>query len=204
MWWTYTVLLKKITNNESIIIKKVILNTPKNGKILEIGCGTCFHSIFLSYLGYRVTAIDVDYNVLEYAKRNNLYLYGKVNIEYGNMFNLKYSDNSFDTIFHDGVLEHFHDNEILSALREQYRVSSTVVFSVPTNNAKGAPDLYGDERLLTVDQWREIINKTSWKIKDIFWFNFQATLPWKFIFLYHRLSKYQVRYACNIGFVLRK
>ncbi len=38
-------------------------------KILDVGCGTCEHAIELAKRGYYVLGIDIDKNVLEYAKQ---------------------------------------------------------------------------------------------------------------------------------------
>ncbi len=47
-----------------------ILNLPKGSKILDMGCGTCRHSIELAKHGYKMTGVDLSSRMLEVAKEN--------------------------------------------------------------------------------------------------------------------------------------
>jgi len=131
-----------------------ILNyEPK--KVLEIGCGTAGMSIFLSYLGLDITAIDNDKNLLKKQKEIIKKFNSRVNLQYADAFSLPFKDNSFDLVFHQGFFEHFSNQEIYKLLKEQLRVSKIVVFSVP-NNFYPQKD-FGNERLMSKKQWEEIL-----------------------------------------------
>ncbi|MHA2339430.1 MAG: class I SAM-dependent methyltransferase, partial [Candidatus Hodarchaeales archaeon] len=90
---------------------------PKNGKIVDAGCGFGKWVIYLTKLGYDVRGID-----------NNRFVIGKLKefesslqVEYGDILNLKYPDNYFDAYISMGVIEHF-ENGPIPALEEANRV----------------------------------------------------------------------------------
>jgi len=124
--------------------------------VLEVGCGTGRTSIFLSHLGVSTTALDRDAGVIETAKRMNAALNGAVEFVEGNAFELPFEDSSFDVAFHQGVLEHFNDEQIVQIINEQLRIARTVVFSVPSNHYPQKD--FGDERLLSKKSWEKILS----------------------------------------------
>ena len=144
------------------LIKKY---TPLKGKILEAGCGTSSHSVYLSKEGYQVTAIDIENDMLGLAKKFNETLSGNVIYTLGDIFHLPFKSNTYNTIFSHGVLEHFSNQEIVSIINESLRVANTVIISVPTifdisNN------LMGDEILRSVFRWKSILRKTNGYLKE--------------------------------------
>lgn len=104
----------------------------KPSSILEIGVGGGSTSIFLSYMGVKVTAIDNNARVIEAAARNNAELRGHLEFREADAFHLPFPDDSFDVVCHQGFFEHFEDEQIASLAREQLRVAPLVVLSVPT------------------------------------------------------------------------
>lgn len=146
---------------------KFIYNeNPK--KILEVGTGTGSMSVFLSYLGIDVTSLDNDKKVLERAKILSKKLNGKVKFVFGDGFRMNYKDNFFDVAFHQGLLEHFENDDIIKLLKEQLRVAKTVVLSVP-NNFYPTKD-FGNERLLTKQYWDNLLS-TNFKLVDSLEYN---------------------------------
>jgi len=129
--------------------------------VLEIGAGTGTMSVFLSTLGINVTTLDNDSRVLEVAKQAKQIFGGQNQLVKGDAFKLPFADNSFDIIFHQGLLEHFSDEDIHNLLKENLRVAKTVIFSVP-NNLYPQKDK-GDERLLSKRVWENILK--PYKIK---------------------------------------
>ena len=126
-------------------------------KILEIGAGTGSMSIFLSHLNIEVTTLDNDTQIIEQAKITRQKFGGKNKLVLGNAFKLPFENGSYDAVFHQGLLEHFSDEEIYRLLDEQLRVAKTVYISVP-NNIYPEKD-FGDERLLSKNRWDEILAK---------------------------------------------
>lgn len=124
-------------------------------KILEIGSGSGTMAIFLSYLGFDVISLDNDKKILFDAKRVTKKFNGRVKFTFGNAFKLPFREKSFDVIFHQGLFEHFLDEDIFRLLDEQLRVAKIVVFSVP-NNYYPKKD-FGNERLLSKKYWDRLI-----------------------------------------------
>ena len=52
-------------------VENLIEHNPKIKKILDIGCGTCNHSIEFSKRGYHVVALDQSNEMLKIAKKKN-------------------------------------------------------------------------------------------------------------------------------------
>ena len=159
--------LKEYTENSlskrKKLIKLVEELTPRGGKILEAGCGTSALSVFLSKKGYDLTCCDLDDDMLDLAKRFNTQVGGNVTYIKENILNFTFKDNSFDTIYSHGVLEHFKEDVVVQAINERLRVANRYIFSVPTlfdvsNN------LYGDEHLWTFHKWLQLIKKSNGKL----------------------------------------
>ena len=134
-----------------------LIYDEKPKRILEVGSGSASMSIFLSYLGYEVVSLDSDSKVLSKAKNLAKKLNGRVNFVSGDAFKLPFPNNHFDICFHQGLLEHFSNEEIYKTLDEQLRVGKMVILSVP-NNKYGHKD-FGDERLLPNSFWDSLLNK---------------------------------------------
>jgi len=89
-------------------------------RILEVGAGRGNDSIYLSNQGAKATVIDNSKEAIEIisqnAKNNNV----KLNIVRADALNLPFKDRSFDLVFHQGLLEHFHNPARI--IQEQKRV----------------------------------------------------------------------------------
>lgn len=146
-------------------LEEIIKENPK--RILEVGIGTGGMSIFLSHLGYEVIGIDNDRNVLKNAKKLNKKLNGNAKFLYCDAFKLdkKFPKNFFDVVFSQGFFEHFGNEEIKELLNKQLKLAKkAVIFSVPSKYY-GQKD-FGNERLMSVKEWRKILKK--FPIKSIF------------------------------------
>jgi len=108
---------------------------PHPGSILEVGSGTGRFCIALAeeYPDSQVTALDLSNPALrlaeEGAKKKGLknIIYAK-----GDIFNMPFGDDLFDTVFNEGVIEHFENYEDI--LREMIRVSKLqgkIIVAVP-------------------------------------------------------------------------
>jgi len=111
-----------------------LLRPPK--KILDVGCGYGGSTIILACMGYEVTGIDIDENMLRQAK-TNASLFEKigstpVKFEFGDTFDLSKYYRGFDLAFSDGVVEHFRPEHAVQAIREQANTAKYVVVAVPT------------------------------------------------------------------------
>ncbi len=155
---------------ELIDIVKKYSHTTK--KILEVGSGSGITSIFLEQNGYTVTGIDTDPDMIELAasiaeKKKSSALFKIDTIEKLATLN----DQHFDTIFSNGVMEHFSDADIINIINHHLLISDYVVVSIPSNYFSDDQRIYGDERFMSADIWRSIFSKTNGKILEEFNFN---------------------------------
>jgi 2-polyprenyl-3-methyl-5-hydroxy-6-metoxy-1,4-benzoquinol methylase len=153
------------------LIELIIQNCPRGGQILEAGCGTAQLSIILADYGFKVTALDLTGEVLEYA-RSRLYL-KKLKIEFlqGNILELSslFKAKTFDVVTHSGVLEHFRDPEIIKSLSEQKNISKKVIFNIPNNRVElSLANHFGDERFLSNKTWVKLIRSAGFNNCQVF------------------------------------
>lgn len=174
MTW-YEVYLKDIEkkgniNNyvkDKIKHKKKLINLikkySKNRKVLEAGCGTGVVSTYMASIGYNVTAIDIDDQILKLSKYvSKIYNANKKpSFENKSIFLLNFNKEEFDVSFSNGVLEHFDDDQIVNTLKQQMRISKYVIFGIPTKYFSKEESMYGDERYLDFKYWRHLIHEAN-------------------------------------------
>ena len=124
--------------------------------ILEVGSGSGGMAIFLSWLGFDVTSIDIEPAVVSKAQLENERLNGRAKFMVADSFALPYAAKEFDLVIHQGLLEHFPNDDIQKMVREQLRCASQVLFSVP-NQFYMRRD-FGNERLMSLAQWIQILS----------------------------------------------
>ncbi|MDA0986274.1 MAG: class I SAM-dependent methyltransferase [Bacteroidetes bacterium] len=110
------------SNSDRIIrnLEKVI--DLKNKKILEVGAGTGRDSFPLAIAGAKIFQLDYSVQSLkimqQVAKSEKI----PVKILGGDTFKLPFKDETFDIVFHQGLLEHFREKEASELLKENIRV----------------------------------------------------------------------------------
>lgn len=143
-------------------IEKVI-QYSQNKKVIEMGCGTGLMAGYLQKLGLDVTALDLSQKVLDYAyeiaKQSNIIKPCKY--EQGDILNLKYKTNTFDVSYSNGVLEHFNDDEVVTILKQQMKISKYVIFGVPSTYFNMNEKMLGNERSLTLREWSKLVEKAG-------------------------------------------
>jgi len=125
---------------DSIKLERLMSILPKNGQVLEVGCGSARLSVFLAERGYVITGLDYSMSALEVAQRNfegmglasrlvgnneELLLDNDQNVNIhrfvqGDATKLPFNDNTFDIVISTGLLEHFEDPSIV--VKEMVRV----------------------------------------------------------------------------------
>ena len=123
--------------------------------ILEVGSGSGGMAIFLSWLGFEVLSIDIEPAVVAKAEAENKRLNGSAKFQVADGFNLPFSPNQFDLAIHQGLLEHFSDEDIHRLLNEQLKCAKQVLFSVPNSNYMRRD--FGNERLMNKARWESIL-----------------------------------------------
>jgi SAM-dependent methyltransferase len=151
--------------DRSLILRELIIQIRRvaspPAKVIEVGCGSGLTSILLASMGYRVTAIDANSDLIQQLKRYEI-VFPNIYFRRMNMFRTDFMDKHFDVVFSQGVLEHYSDEDIVRALDEQKRIAQVIVIDVP--NARGKIGDYGDERAITSGQWRQFIQSIGFKI----------------------------------------
>ena len=97
-------------------INEILQLKPR--RLLEIGIGSGFVNNYLKKININITTLDIDKNL-------------NPNV-IGNVLNIPFRDNCFDTVVAFEVLEHLSHNSFSQALSELLRVtSSNVILSLP-------------------------------------------------------------------------
>lgn len=142
------------------------ISRSKAKKILEVGSGSGAMAVFLSWLGFEVTSIDIDPEVITKAELEAKKINGNVKFMVADGFNMPFKDDSFDLVIHQGLLEHFSDKEIVSLITEQLRCAPKVLFSVP-NHLYMKKD-FGNERLMDKEAWEHILSQFKFDISKYY------------------------------------
>jgi ubiquinone/menaquinone biosynthesis C-methylase UbiE len=137
-WETHwqTQKLKKFffSTSQSPLLPILLKYLPKNGKILEAGCGPGRWVFTLSQKSYQIIGIDSAKETIQAAKK----AFPKLNLKTANLLNLPFKKASFKSVICLGVLEHIKSPKKLNlALKEINQVlkSKGLLFcSVPYYN----------------------------------------------------------------------
>jgi len=151
---------------QKISYKKKLLETvekycPKNGTILEVGSGSGVTAIHLALSCYKITGIDSDSDMVEFARSIADGQKSAALFRLGNLQTLDNVKSRFDIIFSNGVMEHFSDRDIVEIINRHASVSKYVIFSVPSDFFTDEQRIYGDERFMNATEWRRIIAATK-------------------------------------------
>lgn len=146
------------------LLRTIQRHCPTGSRLLEAGFGSGSTGVLLADLGYCVTLLDIDAELIElFQSRFPGYVRaGRVRVIRGDMYDLPFARNALDAVYHQGVLEHLDDGQIVRALQEQGRVAPLVIVDVPNSRYPDQP--YGDERRLPVGKWRDLIENAGLRI----------------------------------------
>lgn len=162
---------------------------PIGSRALEVGFGSGTTAVLLADLGYIVMAIDIDEVLVERLcdRYADWIRTGRLEVQRANMLALPWQQRVFDLAYHQGVLEHFPDEQIVQSLREQARVAQWVIFDVPNHRCSEQP--FGDERLLPPRHWRRLIELAGLELVAEFGRDFHR---WLYVLPYAFFSHYGV------------
>ncbi len=170
-------------NNFIRVIEKYV---PVGAKILETGFGSGKTAVMMADMGYYVTAIDVIEVLVERVQSRYAALFDdeRLVIRQADMLHLPWNSVTFELAYHQGVLEHFSDDDIVQALTEQARVAPMVIFDIPNHRYGERP--FGDERLLRPSHWRRLIRSAGLQVMAEYGRGFKT---WHYILPYAIFSK---------------
>lgn len=99
-----------------IKLKSLFDAIEKEGRMLDIGCGTCWYSINAAISGYDVTGMDLSGYAVKIGKKVGKSLgnetYKKCDFLLGDAENPPFKEESFDSILYLNILEHLPDPEM--------------------------------------------------------------------------------------------
>lgn len=82
------------------------LHAASASRVLDLGCGSGWLSVFLARQGFKVTGIDVADHALELGKQWAAMEDLKIQFDSGDLGDLPYPDNSFDAVVANSIIEH--------------------------------------------------------------------------------------------------
>ncbi len=107
----------KISFLKEIFPKK---DRGKKVRMLEVGCGSAFVSLFFAKYGYEVDCVDINKNILKIAMNNFKKENVKGHFVAADAKKLPFKNNTFDVVTSFGLMEHFEDP--LLVFKEMQRV----------------------------------------------------------------------------------
>ena len=115
--------VEQVYSNDDRILRQLLQVCDLRGKlILEVGAGTGRDSFPLIEFGAKVVQLDYSVNSLQILKDLSAELHVQSNIVGGDTFQLPFPDETFDVVFHQGLLEHFRHPQAEALLKENIRV----------------------------------------------------------------------------------
>ena len=114
---------------------------------------------------FEIDAFDLEPIAVKNASDRFPKLSGKLYV--GDILNEEsYNNNkSYDTIIHQGVLEHFNDNDIMKILKIQSGKCKNIVFDIPNSQRQNTEDEGDGTRFETPQFWELIIEKSGLNFK---------------------------------------
>jgi len=166
--WDKWLTEKRFTLFRSAIIQEqfiqcIVDHTPIGGSLLEAGFGMGTTTELLRDLGYEICGFDLEPIAVEIGSTRFPNL--KQNLYVGDILDASSYQEYYDTIIHQGVLEHFSDEDILSILKIQSCHCNQIIFDVPNCLRKDTTDEGDNTRFETPQFWENIISQAGLKYK---------------------------------------
>ena len=98
------------------------LKKYKVNKVLDLGCGSGWLSVFISRYGFDVTGIDIAKPAVELGKTWASEDNAKVNFLVGDLLNLPFKEGTYDAIVCNSVLEHFRLDQAKVLFEKIYKI----------------------------------------------------------------------------------
>jgi SAM-dependent methyltransferase len=133
MWTARTIEQELEACDLETTVKDLFLNCiPKDGRVVDAGCGFGKWVIYLRNIGYDIVGIDNNEIAIAKLKEYD----SSLQVELGDILDIHYPDSHFDAYISNGVVEHFEGGP-LPALKEAHRIlkpGGLIFVSVPTVN----------------------------------------------------------------------
>ncbi|MFH1200086.1 MAG: class I SAM-dependent methyltransferase, partial [Candidatus Micrarchaeota archaeon] len=151
-------MLEEYRRQEAPFVELVKKYAGKGARGLDAGCGLGRMALLLALEGYRMTALDKDTRMLELAQKNIAGNGASADFVEGDLASLPFGPDSFDFIVHQGILEHYSEQEAKAILRHHLSVAPLVIFSVPIEGERTVAYFGGDtieRNIRGLSQWKQ-------------------------------------------------
>lgn len=128
-----------------------VLKPPSGARFLDVGCGSCAHSVRLARRGFNVHAVDFSESALGMARANIKFrgLEERITVARENLLALSLPDASFDYVLCWGVLMHIPEvGRAVSELARIVRPGGTIIISEGNQSSLEAAAARNLKRLL--------------------------------------------------------
>ena len=98
-------------------------------RVLEVGCGTGIFTEKIAKTGANITAMDISPDLLDLAKKR--LSMPNVLCELGDLENLHFAENSFDSVVGVSILHHVNLKQSLKEIKKVLKSGGRIVFSEP-------------------------------------------------------------------------
>lgn len=149
---------------------------PRGGRILDIGCGPGWSSMYLAALGYLPTGVDNEVSLVELARDQASRLGNSAKFEVADAFDLSIYHGKFDLAFSCGVLEHFDRETTVQLLAEQAKCAKHVIIQIPTRYTAYAGGIT-DERIYSVGELSKIVTDSGMSVESTFGYGELTATP---------------------------
>jgi SAM-dependent methyltransferase len=146
---------------------------PRDGHILEVGCGTGRTACYLAEQGYHVTALDFHAEMLTKAIKRASLMGVNVQFMQGDVCSLPFPDQHFDVILAESV-SNFSDIE--RSIPEYYRVlkAGGVLYdremflriAMPMDLMEQTKAFFGFPQLLNQEEWSKLLREAHFRTVD--------------------------------------
>jgi hypothetical protein len=137
---------------------------------IDWGFGTGYLTIALANRENKVQGLEIRPELLEWAEETAgaEFLSSKGALS----FTLNQDDlKPADIVFSDGLFEHYPDDKIIDIIKEQMAFAKKyVVFNLPSKFYPPNWNQFGDERLLTLKEWEDILKPFKTELIELYYY----------------------------------
>ncbi len=125
--------LREVYGTDGRVVEALEQAGEWNGRtVLEVGCGSGRDGIEMAQRGARVVLLDISRPALEAARKEAAHRSVRVTLVLGDALSLPFREQSFEGVFHQGLMEHFRDPGcLLAENRRVLRGGGTLLADVP-------------------------------------------------------------------------
>lgn len=164
--------LKNINTAYSEVVKLLLDLTNEKSNCIELGCGSGTYAIELLVNHRKCISSDSSERALELARIKGKELYDiDVPTELVDIYHIPYSNDTFDLVFSDGVIEHLEISKAFTEIKRVIKPDGWMVAKVPSGSllykivyyALSPVENRPFEAWLSQKQWYDIIANAGYK-----------------------------------------